>query len=153
MDRHVQNLGTLNVIYGALGLVIALGVLIQHGNLHNIYEAFNEDIYGVIAVAMVLFHIVIAAPCMLCGFFVKQYNDGARVGLTVVSALNMLAAPAGTALGAYGLWVLTTPETEPLFAHREAARRTAARKLQAKASAAKATGPAKTSTSILPSAE
>jgi len=44
--------------------------------------------------------------------------------LTVISAVNILDVPVGTILGAYGLWVLLTPETDPLFDHaREVAAR------------------------------
>lgn len=152
MDRHVQTLGTLNVIYGLVGLLISVGVLIQHGNLHNIYEAFNQDVYGLIAVALVLFHIVIAAPCVGFGLFVKQYYDAAKVGLIVVSALNMLAPPVGTILGIYGLWVLMTPETDPLFTHGERSRKNAAAKKGKAKAAAAADAKKQASTSILPSA-
>lgn len=152
MDRHIQTLGTMNVIYGALGLLISIAVLVGNGNFHNIQEAFNEDVYGLMAVVLVVFHIIIAVPCVVCGLSVRKYYDGARVGLIVVSALNLLALPIGTALGAYGLWVLMTPETEPLFANAERARTNAARKRKLKAAEAKANAAKKqTSNSIIPS--
>ena len=33
----------------------------------------------------------------------------------MTSALNILNLPVGSILGCYGLWVLLTPETDPLF--------------------------------------
>jgi len=152
MDKHVQNLGTANILYGALGLLISIGVLVVNGNLHNIQEAFNEDIYGMMAVVLVLFHIVMAVPCIACGLFVKQYYDEARVGLIVVSALNLLVPPVGTALGAYGLWVLMTPESEPLFANAQRVRSSAVRKSRLKAADARVeAAKKKAANSILPS--
>lgn len=149
MDKHIQTLGTANIIYGAVGLLISIVVLVVNGNFHNIQEAFNEDIYGMMAVVLVLFHIVMAVPCVACGLFVKQYYDEARVGLIVVSTLNLLVPPIGTALGAYGLWVLMTPESEPLFANAQRGRSSAARKRKLKAADAKAKKQA--ANSIIPS--
>ena len=34
----------------------------------------------------------------------------------VLSAIHLINIPFGTALGVYGLWALTNPETEQLFA-------------------------------------
>lgn len=153
MDRHVQTLSTLNVIYGALGFLVSLGVFLQHGSLHNIHEAFNEDIYGLLAVVFVLYHLAVGIPCMAAGWFVRQYHDPARVALIVISALNMLAVPVGTAIGAYGLWVLMSPESDPLFEPRnEPARKPAGRKAGASPSAAIEPNK-RPSTSILPSPE
>jgi hypothetical protein len=38
--------------------------------------------------------------------------------MIVISALDLLSVPLGTALGIYGIWALTRPETEALFAQR-----------------------------------
>ncbi|MEO8125673.1 MAG: hypothetical protein ABI822_01200, partial [Bryobacteraceae bacterium] len=60
------------------------------------------------------------------GFYVRLLQDWARVMLIIVSAINVLNVPFGTLLGAYGLWTLMTPETDPLFqnAAAEATRKT-----------------------------
>lgn len=46
-----------------------------------------------------------------------------RILTIVLSALNLLNIPIGTALGVYGLWVLLSPQAEPLFARGAAIRR------------------------------
>ena len=38
--------------------------------------------------------------------------------MIVISVLDLLNIPFGTALGIYGLWVLTKPETEALLSGR-----------------------------------
>ena len=115
MDRHVRLLGILNMVYGIAGALAAILILIQFGGLSGVYAAFNEDIIGLVAVILVVFQLLIAAPCVLAGYYVRKLQDWARVMLIMVSAINVLNVPFGTLIGAYGLWVLMTPETDPLF--------------------------------------
>jgi len=138
MDRHVRILGVLNMVYGVVGAVAAILVLIRFGGLSGVYEAFNEDIIGLVAVILVCFQLVIAAPCIVAGYHVRQLQDWARVMLIMVSAINVLNIPFGTLIGAYGLWVLMTPETDPLFqnAAADALKKTAKAREARKAKAA-----------------
>ena len=115
MDRHVKILGTLNMVYGIVGALAAIAILVQFGGLNGVYAAFNEDIIGLVAVILVVFQILIALPCVMAGYFVRKLQDWARVMLIMVSAVNVLNVPFGTLIGSYGLWVLMTPETDPLF--------------------------------------
>jgi hypothetical protein len=115
MDRHVRILGVLNMVFGVAGAVVAILILIQFGGLSGVYAAFNEDIVGVVASILVCFQLLIAVPCIVSGYGVRKLQDWARVMLIVVSAVNILNFPIGTMIGAYGLWVLMTPETDPLF--------------------------------------
>jgi hypothetical protein len=124
MDRHVRILGVLNMVFGLLGAVIAIFILVRQGGTQGLYTSFNDDIVGMVAVILTIYQLVIAIPCFLAGLFVRKLLEPARVMLTVISAVNILDVPVGTILGAYGLWVLLTPETDPLFDHaREAAAR------------------------------
>lgn len=115
MDRHVKILGTLNMLYGVVGALAAIIVLIQQGGFAGVYASFNEDIIGLAAVILIAFQLLIAGPCILAGFYIRKLQDWARVLLIMVSAINVLNFPFGTIIGAYGLWVLMTPETDPLF--------------------------------------
>ncbi len=126
MDRHVRILGILNMLYGIVGAIASVVILIRFGGFNGVYAAFNEDIVGLIAVILVAFQLLIAAPCVLAGYFVRLLQDWARVMLIIVSAINVLNVPFGTVIGAYGLWTLMTPETDPLFqnATADALRRT-----------------------------
>ena len=44
-----------------------------------------------------------------------KFQSWARIGGLILSALNLLNFPFGTALGFYGLWVLLNKETEAAF--------------------------------------
>ncbi|HUS05081.1 MAG TPA: hypothetical protein VMZ52_02205 [Bryobacteraceae bacterium] len=117
MDKHVQLAGILHIIFGAVGLIAALTLVIASGGFGGVQTAFGDDTVGMAALIMVIFQLVVCIPCMVGGWGLMRYQDWARVMLTVVAGVNMLNVPIGSALGAYGLWVLTSQETEPLFAH------------------------------------
>jgi hypothetical protein len=59
---------------------------------------------------------IVSLPCIIAGFGLLRYRQWARTLTIVLSAVNLMNVPLGTALGLYGLWVLLSPETEPLFA-------------------------------------
>ena len=115
MDRHVKILGVLNMVYGIVGALAAIIALVNFGGFQGIYAAFNEDILGLVAMILVAFQLLIAVPCVVAGNQVRKLQDWARVMLIIISAINVLNVPFGTLIGAYGLWTLMTPETDPLF--------------------------------------
>jgi len=116
MDSHVKNLGILNIVFGLVGGLGALVVLVLMGGFGGFYDwAEGSGGYGFLAIGSVIFHLTLAIPCVVGGVFVMQYHEWARLVMIFVSALNILNMPFGAALGAYGLWVLLQPETEPLF--------------------------------------
>ena len=146
MDTHIRVLGWLNMIFGALAFVVSAFVLYNAGGFSGLSSSFNEEIYGYVAVASIVFHLLISIPCFLGGLLILRLMDSARTMLILVSALNTLNAPVGTMLGAYGLWVLMMPETEPLFANAPAQNK---RKKKKKLPAAKS-APSSSSTVAAP---
>jgi hypothetical protein len=62
---------------------------------------------------------VFSTPGLIGGIGLLNMAPWSRMFMIVISALHLLHVPVGTALGIYGLWALTKPETEALFA-REA---------------------------------
>jgi hypothetical protein len=116
MDSHVKTLGILNILFGVVGGLGALVILLTMGGFGGFYFwAEGSGGYGFLAIGLVIFHLALAIPCLLGGIFILQYHEWARLVMIIVSALNVLNMPFGAAIGAYGLWVLLQPETEPLF--------------------------------------
>jgi hypothetical protein len=115
MDTHVRRLGYLNITYAILGGLGALLALLAADGPVGVYYYFDARMTGVIAAGICVMHVALALPTLIGGIGVMQYRSWARVLLIVASALNALTFPIGTLLGAYGLWVLMTPEVEPLF--------------------------------------
>ena len=58
---------------------------------------------------------LIGIPCIIGGVYLRSFTEWSRGLVIVTSALNILNCRSGAILGCYGLWVLLTPETDPLF--------------------------------------
>jgi hypothetical protein len=151
MDKHVKLLGIFNIIFGGLGLAVAIGIVVLAGGFGAVLTSFGDDTVGLAALILVVFQMIVSVPCIIAGFGILRYNDWARMMLTIVSALNMLNIPIGSVLGAYGLWVLLSEETEPLFANPPARFRMKAQATKAAAAVGKPAESPQKSTSILPS--
>jgi len=59
--------------------------------------------------------LVVGLPGLVGGIGLLQYQPWARITIIVISALDLIHIPIGTALGIYGFWVLLSPETEAMF--------------------------------------
>lgn len=124
MKQHVSILGTLYIVFGALGILLAIGLLVLFGGIAGIVRMTAEgDPDAALAVpilgglALFLFVIVslFSIPGVVVGVGLVKLKSWARIGGLVLSVLNLMNVPFGTALGAYGLWVLLSKETESVF--------------------------------------
>ena len=116
----------MHIVFGALGLFGALVVLLIFGGAAGIVGIANPHdaeawriaipIIGVVGTAIAVLVLVLSLPGLIAGFGLLRLRPWARILTIVLSALNLLNVPIGTALGIYGLWVLLQAETEQLFA-------------------------------------
>jgi|SRR5712671_903242 len=125
MEQHVRIVAILNIVCGGLGLVIALLVLLVFGGLAGIANSDSSpDVQGAAILGMIgaiafIAIAVISVPSLIGGLGLLKYREWARILLIVLSALNLLNIPIGTALGIYGLWTLLNDETRVLFKKKE----------------------------------
>lgn len=123
MDTHVRVLGILHIVFGSLGVLAAVGVLIFFGaiagavglspNLQDNLPAI--PILGGIGGIAFLVIMAFSLPGLITGIGLLYLRPWARILGIVISALDLLQIPFGTALGIYGLWTLLSPQTEALF--------------------------------------
>ena len=59
--------------------------------------------------------LVLSVPGIIAGVGLLSYQPWARILTIVLSILDLISIPFGTALGIYGLWVLFTTEGARLF--------------------------------------
>jgi hypothetical protein len=117
MDSHVRSAATANILFGGVSLIVIAAAALVFRGFGGIQRSVDEPVMGLVVVAMATFHLIVAVPCMVAGYFLTQYRDMARYAMIVISALNLVNLPFGTIIGGYTLWVLLRPETEPLFLH------------------------------------
>jgi hypothetical protein len=125
MRDHIRILGILHIVFGALGIVGALIVLLIFGGLAGVVGIASDTapsdrtagmaVIGGIGILVCLFILVISVPGLIAGIGLLKFRPWSRMLTIVISALELPSVPFGTALGIYGLWVLLSQPTEALF--------------------------------------
>jgi hypothetical protein len=121
MAAHLKTLATLLIGFGIGGGLFSLIWLLANGGPAGLSNGFDNasDVLGPIVVGITILHILLAAPMVLTGLGLLRVQGWARSMGMVVCSLAIISIPFGSALGAYGLWVLTSVEVEPLFENRQ----------------------------------
>lgn len=123
METHVKVLGVLYLVLSGLALLTALFLIIAVGGVAGIVgvaadprdAAIAIPVVGMAGTAVAAFLLILALPGLIAGWGLLNYRPWARILALVLSGLNLLNVPFGTALGLYGLWVLLSRDTERLF--------------------------------------
>jgi hypothetical protein len=123
MTTHVKVLAVLYLVFSGLFLLTAILIMIALGGAAAILgtaapseeTAIALPIIGITGTALFIFFLALALPGLATGWGLLNFRPWARILGIVVSAINLLNFPFGTLLGVYGLWVLLSKETEPLF--------------------------------------
>jgi hypothetical protein len=116
------DLGILCVVFGCLGIwrlafLALFGGLAESASWRTRPGRLRRRPHpGRNQVVVSTFIGLLSLPGLVVGIGLTKFRRWARLGGVVLSALNLLNFPLGSALGAYGLWVLLSKESEPLFA-------------------------------------
>ena len=127
MRDHVRILGILNIIFGVLVILIGLASLIFCGGAAALVvwvaDTSHADVVvpvlGVIGAVIFVVLLLVSLPIIIAGAGLLKYQPWARILTIILSALNLMNMPIGTALGVYGLWVLLNGDAERLFTTRK----------------------------------
>jgi hypothetical protein len=121
MDTHVKVLAALFIIFGALGTLAGLGFMALLGAIGIAGAASDPDawmalpILGITGAALGAFLLAVSLPGIIAGIGLLRFRPWARILTIVLSALNLMNVPFGTALGLYGLWVMLSEQGARLF--------------------------------------
>ena len=126
MQTHVRALGIIHIVFGCIGLIGGLAAFLFFGGIGGFIGAADTSgdawvalpILGGIGFSVLVLALVLSLPGIIAGVGVLSYRPWARILMIVLSVLHILNFPFGTALGAYGLWVLLSPETTAAFQPR-----------------------------------
>ncbi len=115
MEKHINNLGILFIIWGIISILFGIGILILFtgGVLHVPYRA-----------AVILFPMGILVSSFCAGTGILEIVGGrgllghrrwSRMLVIVMAVINLSSFPLGMALGVYALWVLFKTESEQVL--------------------------------------
>lgn len=116
MEKHITVVGTLQIGLGILGILvgfITLVVLLGAGVISRDAEAVR--ILSMIGPAIATYLFVVNIPSIIGGIGLLKKKSWARILVLIISAMDLLAIPIGTALAVYSIWVLVQDETAQIF--------------------------------------
>jgi hypothetical protein len=114
---HIKVVGLVNLLFSALGMLGAAGVLF--GGIFGSLGTFNPVAFLVGTITSLLAACVIGAFSLfglIAGFALLNHQNWARYVIMFVSVMRLFRFPWGTAFAVYSLWVLTHEETRAIFA-------------------------------------
>lgn len=111
MERHIVIVAVLRLGLSILGLITgvvlyvllsAFGYLVDDVQLKTVLSI-------IVNIAMVVL-IVLSIPGIIAGIGLLKRKEWARILTLILSALDLVNFPLGTALGIYSIWALVQPE-------------------------------------------
>jgi hypothetical protein len=129
VENHIRVLAVLQIAYASIGLLVALALLMIFGGAATIVGVSAQTADSLVAIPILAivgtvaagFLILLSLPRLIAGIGLLRHRNWGRILTMIVSVIGLLDIPVGTALGIYGLWVLTTREGSRAFQTPEAA--------------------------------
>ena len=122
MDRHVNLLGILAMLWGALAMLVGVSMLLlAAGALAELLAPvanrvdFAASLTAAMFVLIGVFALVWGGAHVWAAVLMKRRRPLGRVLSLALAVVNLLVLPFGTAFGAYALWVLLRDESRRLF--------------------------------------
>lgn len=129
MEKHVQMVGILNIVYRAFMLLLGFFLLFLAAAFDAIFELIVR--YGDVRVEEIPMELLDFAPVILVlvgiliaiistlgiigGIGVLKRKEWGRILMLVISFFNLLRFPLGTMLGVYSIWILFSSDAVKLF--------------------------------------
>jgi len=112
MEKHIPVVAWLQIVMGVIGIIVAAFMFLIIAGAGMI----SGDETAIAILAIVAWFLgalisVLSLPGIIGGIYLLKRKEWARILLIVVSLLDLLNFPFGTALGIYTLWVLMKDET------------------------------------------
>jgi hypothetical protein len=116
--NHVNLVAVLHIVFGALtiaGAIVLLFLMQFAGHYIPEDETLAREIVGSIGYLLAGLIGFFGLIGLLAGASLYSYRQWARILVIVISAINCLNIPIGTAKGVYSIWALMQPEVQELF--------------------------------------
>ena len=120
MTSHLRLLGVLQLVWGAMGLLLGVSTLLlaMGAVAIGVWSADDRMAAGITAGGFVVFAIALLAGGGInawAGRGLRRRQPQGRTAVLWLAVLNLFVLPFGTALGIYAFWVLLHNESRTLF--------------------------------------
>jgi predicted lysophospholipase L1 biosynthesis ABC-type transport system permease subunit len=120
MRPHLHLLGILQLVWGAIGLLLGVSMLLlaMAAIAIGLTSATDRMAAGITAGAFAVFAVALLAgggANAWAGRELRRNQPRGRLAVLWLGALNLFVLPFGTALGIYAFWVLLHNETRAAF--------------------------------------
>jgi hypothetical protein len=122
VERHVDLLGTLATLWGALAMLVGVSMLLlAAGALTELLAPvanrvdFAASLTAAVFVLIGVFALVWGGAHVWAAALLKRRRALGRVLALALAVVNLLVLPFGTAFGVYALWVLLRDDGRRLF--------------------------------------
>jgi len=112
MEKHIQVLGVMYIVFGALGILAAaflFTAIVGGGILSGDDDAMRITL--IVGVILAGFCALVALPGIIAGIGLLKRQNWARVLAMILGILSLPLLHIGAALGIYTLWVLLSQES------------------------------------------
>lgn len=116
MERHINVVAALQIGLAILGLVIA-ALIFTFFHLLGDFVDDNEAnlVLGIIANVIMVVTVIFSLPGILAGYGLFKRKEWARILTLILSVINLMSFPLGTAVGIYSIWALVQPDVVEEF--------------------------------------
>lgn len=122
MTRHVELVGLLHLVWGGLGAVVGLSLIVLAAGAGAIAampaHADSSVAAGLTSILLGGTGLALIGGGLLSiwiGIGLRRHRAPARIAAFALALLNLFLLPFGTALGIYTFWTLAHPEARALF--------------------------------------
>ena len=116
MEKHVTLLAIINIVFGAIGILIGLFllvVIICGGLISGDPQAMT--VTGIVGTTLCGFFLLFSVPEVIGGIGLLKRRGWAKILVLIIGILDLANIPIGTAIGIYTIWVLLNEKTAQLF--------------------------------------
>ncbi|WP_167613627.1 hypothetical protein [Maribellus sediminis] len=120
MEKHINIVAALQIGLSILRLII-IGIVfaILHfvGDFSGDHDA--QMVLSIIANVMIVVCTILSLPSILAGIGLFKRKEWARILTLIISVLELINFPIGTAVGVYSIWALSQNETVEFFKNKQ----------------------------------
>ena len=116
MEKHLTAVAALQVGLSILGVILGIFLFVLLTGIRVISQ--EEEalfILTTIGAGLGIFLLTVSVPGMIGGIGLFKRKEWARILVLILSAIELLNIPFGTALGVYSIWILVQNETVQLL--------------------------------------